>query len=413
MQKKFHYNGRDTNGTLIKGDFTANNIEEVVTYLKQQNIIPLDINPITQDKFHKVSFKLPSSLLSLLTKRVEPYHLMTFFRQLATLSDAGLSVIRAINRLSSSANSKILSATLTQIANDIAAGFTLAEALKKHPTIFSPLMVNLVDIGENTGHLGESLRYLTTYLEASIANRRRLASAIRYPMFVIVTIVAAIITMNFAVIPKFSQMFSKFGLQLPLATRIIMSSSDFMVNNGKLLLIAVIALIIGSNKLLKLPRIRYHWDKNKLLIPIFGDLQKRIIISQFTWTFSLILRAGVPIIKGINLASHTTENIYFSSQLAKMATAIEHGENLSRAAIASQLFTPITIQMIEVGEESEKVDEALTEVARYYDAEIDFDLKRLNEMIEPILLSIIGAIILILAIGIYFPLWDLIKVAQV
>lgn len=338
---------------------------------------------------------------------------MNFFRQLATLSDAGLSIIKAINKLSESASSRNLSIVLSQVATEVAAGLTFTEALKKHPSVFSPLMINVVDIGENTGHLGESLRYLTTYIEASIANRRRLLSAIRYPIFVIITLATAIIVMNFLVIPKFSMMFSRFNLQLPLATRIIMGSSDFMVNNSKVLIITSLFLIFVLNRLMKVPGIRYFWDKYKLYVPIFGNLQRRITISQFTWTFSLILRAGVPIIKGIKLASNTSENVYFSTQLANMATAIEHGENLSHAAIASQLFTPITIQMIEVGEESEKIDEALMEVAKYYDAEIDFDLKRLNEMIEPILLVIIGSVVLVLAIGIYFPLWDLIKVANV
>lgn len=219
--------------------------------------------------------------------------------------------------------------------------------------------------------------------------------------------------MNFMVIPKFSMMFDKFNLELPLATRIIMASSNFMVNNKILLLIAIIGLFLGINSLLKIPTVRYFWDKYKLHLPVFGDLQRRIILSQFTWTFSLILHSGVPIIKWIGLASNATENVYFSEQLLKIRSSIEHGENLSHAAIASGLFTPITIQMIEVGEESEKLDEVLSEVAKYYDAEIDYDLKRLNELIEPILLVIIDAMILVLALGIYFPMWDLIKIAKI
>ncbi len=406
----FHYEGRDAYGNSVIGDIEANNAEEIVSNLKQQNIIPINIEAIKQK-----NFQTSSSFFSQhkIFNKVEPYHLMNFFSQLAVLHDAGLSVIKAISKLSESASSRPLGIILSQVAKDIASGFTLADSLKKYPHVFTPIMINVIDIGENTGHLSETLKHLGTYLEKSIANRRRLLSSIRYPIFVMVTIVAAVLVLNYMVIPKFSAMFARTGLELPFATRLIMSSSNFMVNNVKTLLAAVIIFFFGINRLLKIPTIRYVWDKYKLHLPVFGSLQKRIITSQFTWTFSLILRAGVPIIKGMTLASTTTENTYFSSRLLKMSTAIEHGENLSRAVIASKLFTPITIQMIEVGEESERIDEALAEVAKYYDAEIDFDLKRLGELIEPFLLMLIGGIVEILAVGIYFPLWDLIKVANV
>lgn len=219
--------------------------------------------------------------------------------------------------------------------------------------------------------------------------------------------------MNFLVIPKFAVMFDKFQLQLPLATRIIIGSSNLMLNYKYFIIIAMIFTFFGWQKLLKIPGIHYLWDKYKLRIPIFGDLQQRITLSQFTWTFSLIISSGVPIIKGIELASNSTTNSYFSLQLMKMKTAIENGESLSQAAIATGLFTPITIQMIEVGEESQKLDKILSDIAKYYDDEIDYDLKRLNELIEPVLLLLIGGMILILALGIYFPMWDLIKMAKI
>ena len=219
--------------------------------------------------------------------------------------------------------------------------------------------------------------------------------------------------MNIFVIPKFAAMFSTFNLELPLATRLIMGSSNFMANNKLILSISAGVLFFGLRRLLKVPAIRFFWDKYKLRLPVFGALQKRIVVSQFAWTFSLIIRSGVHIIKGIELASNSTENAYFGKHLLKMGDAIEHGKSLFQAAAASNLFTPIFIQMIGVGEESEKLDEVLSEIDKYYDTEVDYDLKRLNQLIEPIVLAIIGGMILILALGIYFPLWDLIKVAQV
>lgn len=412
MPNTFHYQGRDPNGNIVTGDLEAPKVEDIVSYLAQRNIVPIDITPIKQPLFKTSNLFSFLATYGISLHKVEPYRIMNFCRQLALLNEAGLSIIKSINKLSLSANSGTLKTVLAQVADDIAAGTTLSNALKKHPTIFSPLIINIVDIGENTGRLNESLRHLGNYIEASIANHRRLMSAIRYPTFVLIAAVGAVLVMNFLVIPKFALMFSKFNLELPLATRLIMGSSNFMVNNKLALLISFIIVFFGIKRLLKIPGIRYFWDRYKLRIPVFGNLQRRILLSQFTWTFSLILSSGVPIIKGITLASNSTENVFFSSKLLKMRDAIEHGENLSRAAIASSLFTPITIQMIEVGEESEKLDESLAEIAKYYDAEIDYDLKRMNELVEPILLTLIGGIVLILALGIYFPLWDLIKVAK-
>jgi len=409
MPSVFKYKGRDSTGNIIVGDLKANAIEDVITHLKKHDITPINIEPAK--KYSAGLKKLFSSGDDFFD--IEPYHIMNFYRQLATLNNAGLPIIKSLNKLSQSSSSRRLSTILYTVANDVAAGMTLSNAFKKHPNAFSPLAINIVDIGENTGRLSESLIYLGSYVEASIANKRRLSSATRYPMFVLIAVSAAVVIMNIFVIPKFSEMFAKFHLDLPLSTRIIMGSSNFMVNYKYFILLAAIFIFFGIKQVLKIPSVHYFWDKYKLYIPVFGDLQKRIVLSQFTWTFSLIIRSGIPIIKGIGLASNSTENIYFGEQLLKLRDAIEHGENLSQAAVASGLFTPITIQMIEVGEESEKLDETLSEVAKYYDAEIDYDLKRLNELIEPILLAVVGGLILILALGIYFPLWDLIKVAKI
>jgi MSHA biogenesis protein MshG len=405
MSKLFHYKGRNQNGHTISGDLSVSSVDEVVSYLEKRDIVPIHIKPINKSAIN-IS-KLLS--LNLGKNKVDIYDLMNFCRQLAALNGAGIPLIKAINQLSQSSNSRFLGETLSTIADDISAGLNLGSALKKHPDAFSPIAVNIITLGENTGHLNEALLQLGNYLESTMANRRRLLSAIRYPSFVIIATMLAMIIMNFFVIPKFITIFSNFRIELPLATRIIIKSSNFMTNNWPILLTVIICLFFAGFRLLKIPSIRYVWDKHKLSLPIIGDLQKRIILSQFTWTFSLILRSGVPIIQGITLASDSTENSYFSKQLLMIGDAIDHGENFSRAATISGLFTPTTIQMIEVGEESGRLDELLAEIAKYYDVEIDYDLRRLDELIEPILLTIIGAMVLILALGIYLPMWDLVQ----
>lgn len=408
--KLFKYEGRNLGGEVISGKLEAGSVDDVVFHLKKQNITPTNIEEVKGGAVggHRSLFSFTFTL-----HKIEPYHIMNFCRQLALLNDTGIPIVKAIRKLSVSSTSSGLRSILEVVANDISAGMTLSAALKKHPSAFSAIVYNIVEVGENTGNLSEVLVYLSHYIESTIKNRRRLLSAVRYPTFVFLTALLSILVMNFLVIPKFAQMFAKFDMDLPLATRFIIGTSEFLINNKIAIIVVAIVIIVGTNRVLRVPGVRYVWDKKKLDIPIFGQLIRRITVSQFTWTFSLILRSGVPIIRGLGLASHSTGNVYFQNRILKMSEAIEHGENLSGAAINSGLFTPITIQMIEVGEESEKLDETLSEISRYYDSEIDYDLKRLNELMEPILLAIIGFMIATVALGVYFPMWDLIKIAQV
>ncbi len=409
MARIFSYEGRDSDGNVVRGKLDAERIDDILPYLKEHNITPLNIleinsSPISWNKWRRLNFG---------AKKIAPFHIMNLCRQLAALNDAGLPLVRALNKLSQSSSVKELRSVLVMVSNDIAAGMTLSNAFKKHPQAFSEIVIHMVEIGENTGNLSESLAHLSRHIKASIANHNRLISAIRYPLLVIVVATAAILVMNILVIPKFAEMFSKYHVELPWATRMIIVVSNFIVKYKFILLGLFVIMIFLFNRIVKIPGVRYLWDRYKLYLPVFGSLQRRVIISQFAWTFSLILKSGIPILKGLDLASRTVDNSYFGAKLIKMRSDIEHGETLSRAVAGSELFTPIAIQMIEIGEESQKLDDTLYEIARYYDADIDYDLRRLNELIEPILLAALGGVVLVLALGVYFPMWDLIKVAQI
>jgi MSHA biogenesis protein MshG len=352
------------------------------------------------------------SLITIGKSEVPLHDIMNFCRQLAALNGAGVPLIKAIKQLTQSTSSPIFKNILATVADDIAAGFNLANSLKKHPNAFPPLVSNTIEVGENTGHLNEVLLQLSTYLETTIINRRNLVSAVRYPLFVIGAIVAAMIIVDFFVMPKFAALFAHFHTQLPFPTRILMASSTFMINHWGILAVVVCCAVIGVQQLIKIPEINYFWDKKKLSLPVIGGIQRRILLSQFAWTFSLVLRSGLPIIKGLVLASNSTGNFYFGKQLLVMSGAIQHGETFSQAAVKSNLFTPMVVQMIEVGEESGKLDELIGNIAKYYDDEVSYDMRRLNESIEPILLGIIGSMVLVLALAVYLPMWDLIEVIK-
>jgi MSHA biogenesis protein MshG len=408
MSGIFHYDGRDANGHSISGDLTVNTVDDVISYLQKRNIIPINIQVVKKRMINLRDL----SLITIGKKEVPLHDIMNFCRQLAALNGAGVPLIKAIKQLTQSASSPVLINILATVADDIAAGFNLANSLKKHPNAFPPLVSNTIEVGENTGHLNEVLLQLSTYLETTIINRRNLVSAVRYPLLVVGTIVAAMIIVDFFVMPKFAALFAHFHTQLPLPTRIIMASSTFMVNHWIVLIVVAFCIIIGTRQLLKIQKVIYFWDKEKLFLPVIGNIQRRILLSQFAWTFSLVLRSGLPIIKGLVLASNSTGNFYFSKQLLVMSGAIQHGETFSQAAIKSNLFTPMVVQMIEVGEESGKLDELIGDIAKYYDEEVSYDMKRLNESIEPILLGVIGSMVLVLALAVYLPMWDLIEVIK-
>jgi MSHA biogenesis protein MshG len=405
----YRYKGRDTSGSIITKLLKANSVDDVVTYLQKTGITPLQINVAEQRTANFFdSYMFSIGLMSIHTEEI-----MSFCRQLSTLLAAGVPIIKGLNQLAQSTTTRVFGDALSAIADDVAAGQTFSDALRKHPKIFSHVVTSIIEVGENTGHLNESLLQISIFLEQYITNKRRLVSTARYPIIVFFGAIIAMVVMNIFVIPKFSMIFSAYKLDLPIATKIIMLTSNFMVTYWPVLLGIAIALLVGIPQLLKASTtLRYYWDKAKLKIPVIGDIQKRIIISQFCWTFSLILRAGLSVTNGIKLAGQSTGNEFFMRQVAIMKQGIEQGQNISIAATNSKLFFPTIIQMIEVGEESGHLDEILSEVAHFYEGEIDYDIKRLNELMEPVLLSVVGGIILVMALGIYFPLWDLIKAAK-
>lgn len=414
MPKTFHYEGRDSSGNLVSGDLTANTIEDVLSHLEKHNIVPTDIQATKKSIFNSQDSPSVYVLLRELmgNHEVELHETLSFCRQLAALNSAGVPLIKAINQLAQSSDSPLLKNILLTVAKDIAAGLDLGASLKKHSGAFSQIVINTIEIGEKTGHLNEVLHQLSNYLEATIINRRNLMSALRYPILVVVAIISAMIIISFFVIPKFMAIFAHFKAKLPLPTVIVMALSQFLVNHWIMLLAITCGIILGIYQLLKIPAIHYLWDKKKLSLPILGHLQKRIILSQFSWTFSLVLRSGIPLIQGLILAADSTGNLYVSKQLLEISDNIQHGEPFSRAAAMSDLFIPTVVQMIAVGEEGGKLDELISEIAKYYDSEVSYDIRRLNELIEPILLAFLGVMILILALSVYLPMWDLISVVK-
>ena len=384
----FSYIGRNSQGAQVKGSIDAANANAVAEQLSRQQIVPVSIEEAKKaannsgDLAHiNIGDLLGFSAISL-------DDLIVFCRQMYALVRSGVPILRAINGMAESSNSPKLKVALAEIATQLEGGYELSSALHQHPKLFSPLFVSLVHVGENTGQLDEAFSKLASYFEREQDTRKRIKTALRYPSFVLGAIAIAIVILNIFVIPTFANMFSKLGADLPWATKALISSSNFFLDYWPHLLVAFIGIFFGLRAYLKTEKGMYQWDRIKTRLPI-------------------VLKAGVPMTSGLTLVSEAVDNTYMSEKIITMRTGIESGESLLRSAVASKLFTPLVLQMIAVGEETGRVDELLEEVGDYYEREVDYELGTLTAKIEPILIAIVASMVLVLALGIFTPMWDM------
>ena len=401
----FEYKGRDSHGQAINGEYEANSPDAVAAYLSSTGIIPINIVPAKEKKeIEPFSF----------SKNIKPTNsdLILFSRQMYTLFRAGVPIVRAITGLIDTTRNLMLKKALLSVRFEIEAGRELSTALAQHPKIFSPLCHKMVQVGENTGNLDEVFLQISAYLEREKETQDQIKTALRYPVIVIVAITIAMFIINIWIIPTFAKVFAGFDAELPLATRALLAISDFTVNYWYIILGAMAASLLAFRYYIKTDKGHWQWDRIITRIPIIGSIVLRATLSRFARSFAMSLKAGVPLVTGLLLVSRASDNIFVGRHIASMRNGVEKGESLTRTATATNMFTPLIIQMLSVGEETGNVDDMLEEVADFYDREVDYDIKNLTSAIEPILIVLIGFMVLVLALGVFLPMWDLASVAK-
>lgn len=400
----FQYEARDLNGKMVKGRLEAASKDAVTDQLVSRGIIPLRITPISSFEQLLDVFRNPG--------KVPLDEMSLFCRQMHALIKAGVPITNALMRLSETSTNKTLKKLLDEIATKIAEGKTLAKSFADFPRSFPPVVTNVIDAGENSGRLDLAFMQLSKFFELESVTLKRLKSALRYPIIVVVAILGAIFVINFMVIPAFAQFFAQFNAELPLPTRILMATSNFLVANWKLLVLIIFVALFSVRSYLMTHRGRITAGYVLIRIPIVGNIMHRIVLARFARIFTMIMRAGVPIVKGIELASNAVGNAYIQQYFVKMKDSISHGESLTKAADQTKLFSPLVLQMLAVGEETGQVDDMLEEVAEFYEREVDYDLSRLSSMLEPLMLGILGIMVLILALGVFLPMWNMADFAR-
>jgi MSHA biogenesis protein MshG len=404
----FSYSGRDKNGDLVSGEVEASSSTATATHLSNIGITPIEIQEveIQTDRLKAFFERIETG------KKPAANDLIMFSRQMATLLKAGISILPALKGLQSHTQHKGMAKALGTIASDLEQGRSLSGSMQKHPHIFSNLYASMINIGENTGQLDYAFRQVYQYLEIDKETADRVKAALRYPTFVFISLFIAVAVINLFVIPSFSKVFESFGSELPLATKLLMSSSQFAVNYWQYLIGAIFVGILGVKHYLKTQEGLFIWHRYKLQIPILGKIIEKATLARFSRSFAMSAKAGVPITQILLIVSQAVDNKYMEKKILNMRSGLEHGESLTQTANNSKLFTPLVMQMIAVGEESGAVDEMLDEVATFYEKEVDYDTKQLSSAIEPIMITVIGFIVLTLALGVFLPMWDLSSAAM-
>lgn len=287
----------------------------------------------------------------------------------------------------------------------------MSETMAAHRGVFPPLMINMVRVGEQTGRLDTVFGELQRNLEFEEGTRRQVKAALRYPTMVIISIAIALVVLNLFVIPAFAKVFANFNAELPLITRALIASSDWMRAWWPLLAGGLLALSVATRAFLKTARGAELWGRWSLRIPLVGEILLKAALSRFSRTLGMSLRAGIPLDQALQAVAGVSDNRYFALQIAAMHERIAQGRSLTLAARGTSLFTPLVMQMITTGEETGRLDEMLEEAADYYEREVAYDVKILGDYVEPLLLVFVSALVLMLALGIFLPMWDMAGVA--
>mgnify|MGYP002713180756 CR=1 FL=1 len=405
---EFEYKARGRTGEALTGVIDAPSKEAVATQLTNDGLTPIQI-------LAKVGTGTTKDNGAIQRFRQRPPNiddLIFLSRQMYALMKAGVPMLRAIGGLAESARNERLREVLRSIRDDLESGRALSACLARHPKVFSSLYVSIMQVGETTGQMDEAFMQMARYLEQEKHTRARIRQAMRYPVIVLGAIAIAMVIINLFVIPAFAQMFANARMELPWATKLLLGMSAFFVDYWLHLLVALIGGGLLLRHYLQTEHGAYRWDRIKLRFPIIGPIVLRSILARFSRAFAISFKAGVPLVAALSTVANAVDNHFVGEKVRGMRNGIERGDSLTRTAAATGLFTTVILQMLSVGEETGSVDGMLLEAADFYEREVDYDLKYLSDALEPILIVAVGVMVLILALGVFLPMWEMAQLAR-
>jgi type IV pilus assembly protein PilC len=397
------YKVRDKAGRLVEGSLEAQSEQLVVSRLREMGYVPLSVarkarSPWTID----ISIGQKSNLKDL----------VVFSRQLATMIDSGLSILRALSILAEQTESKSLAKIIGDMKVDIEQGLSFSQAVARQPKTFPPLYLAMVRAGEVGGVLDETMTRLAATLEKQLELRAKVKSAMTYPIVVAAIVVLIVTGMLLFVVPMFEGMYKDLGGKLPLPTQILINASQLMLHIWWLVAIVMVGVTVAFRRWIAKPEGRLRWDQFKLRVPIFGPLMAKSALARFARTLAALIRSGVPIMESLDIVGDTTGNAVISRALVAARERIRLGESVSTALTNDDVFPPMVVQMIAVGEETGALDHLLEKIADFYDAEVQATVDSLTSLIEPALMVFMGVSVGGMVIALYLPMFQLINLVK-
>jgi type IV pilus assembly protein PilC len=403
MPATFVYRVRDKGGRLLEGSLEADNTGLVATRLREMGYYPISIEARSSSGLQK-ELHIPG-----MGKRVKPREIAVFARQFATMINAGLTMLRALNILSEQTASPVLAKAVEAVRTDVETGASLSQALSRHPKIFSKLFVSMVRAGETAGVLDQVLLQLAVTLERQAALRSKVRSAAAYPVAVLFLVSGIATAMLIFVVPMFKSMYKQVGGKLPAPTLMLISVSHIFSSYFPFVVAFVAASVVGTRRFVRTPRGRMLWDTIKLRVPIFGRVVHRTALSRFAHTLSVLLKSGVPILESLEITSDTVNNAVMAEAIKDAQTGVRGGDTVSRPLANHPTFPSMVTQMMAVGEETGALDEMLDKVGSFYDQEVESLVDGLTSLIEPLLIVVMGGMVGGMVICLYLPMFNIIN----
>jgi len=395
----FRYTAKDKAGRSVIGTLECPDQKALIGLLQKKELVIISIR---QEK-PKSEFSFKGGF----GKKIKLSELVLFSRQLATMIDSGIPLVQGLEILTEQIEHPGFKVIIAEVKKDVSTGLGFNEALAKHPNAFNPLFVNMVRAGESSGTLADIMDRLALYLEKTDSLRRKVKSALAYP--VIVSIMAVLITlvMMLKVVPVFKSMFADFGGKLPLPTLILITISDFLIQYFFIwagLLIGGIFLLI---KFMRTETGTLLLDRFKLNMPVFGSIFKKMAVSKFSRTLSTLVKSGVPILSALEIVAKTAGNKIIETAVNKVRESIREGESITEPLVRSKVFPPLVVRMISVGEQTGELEKMLTKIADFYDDQVDATISGITSLIEPLIIAFLGVVIGSIVICMFLPIFKL------
>jgi type IV pilus assembly protein PilC len=398
----YAYKVRDRQGKLVTGTLDAESVAVVAGKLRSMGYVPVSIES-NETNLSAREIKIPG-----FSGRIKLKEVAVFSRQFATMINSGLTLLRALSILADQTENKELARIVGEIRKDVERGSALSAALAKHPKAFSRLYVAMVRSGETGGSLDSVLLRLATTIEQQVNLRRKVKSAMTYPIVVGVIVVLILVAMLIFVVPMFKGMYGDLDAKLPAPTMILLTVSNIFKKFFPLVFAGAGAGVYAVKRYVKTADGRRRWDAYKLKAPVFGQLAHKTALARFSRSLAALVRSGVPILDALEIVSDTAGNAVVAEAVADTQAAVKSGESLAKPLEAHPVFPPMVTQMIAVGEETGALDELLEKIADFYDAEVEATVDALTSLIEPLLIVVMGATVGGMVIALYMPMFSII-----